>query len=94
LGLERHDLEQTHPNYPGLKITNKDVINYNQWSHVNEVSKENILTLLMPELNTELQDFDLASDMLEFLEAKFGEQYFFPKQDINTKITDFCQFRV
>jgi hypothetical protein len=81
LRLEGHDLVQTHPNYPTLKTTDEDVINYNRWSRDNKVSKENILTSLTPELYTNLQNFDLASYMLEFLEAKFGEQYLIPKQD-------------
>jgi hypothetical protein len=88
LRQEGHDLVQTHPEYPALKTTDEEVNNYNRWSHVNEVSKDNILTSLTPELYTELQDFDLASNMLEFLEAKFGEQYFIPKQVTNTEMTN------
>jgi hypothetical protein len=52
------------------------------------VSKDNILISLTPELYTELQDFGLASDMLEFMEAKFGEQYLISKQDTDIEMTD------
>jgi len=79
---------QTHPDYPALKTTDEEVNNYNRWSHVNDVSKDNILTSLMPELYSKLQNFDLASYMLESLETKFGEQYLIPKQDTDTKMTD------
>jgi hypothetical protein len=58
------------------------------------VSKDNILISLTLELYIELQDFGLASNTLEFLEAKFGEQYLISKQDIDTEMTDGFQFRV
>jgi GTP cyclohydrolase III len=87
LRLEGYNLVQTHPDYPALKATN-DVINYNRWTHVNEMSKENILTSLTPELYTKLQEFDFASNMLEFLEVKFGEHYLIPEQDTDIEKAD------
>jgi hypothetical protein len=77
--LERHNLVQTHPDYPTIKATDDDVNNYNRWSHVNDVAREFILTSLAPMLYAKLQNFELASDMLEFLEVRFGKQYIFLK---------------
>jgi hypothetical protein len=56
--------------------------------HVNDVAKEFILTSLIHELYANLQNFEVASDMLEFLEVRLGEQYLIPEQDIDTEMAE------
>jgi hypothetical protein len=56
--------------------------------HVNDVAKEFILTSLIHELYANLQNFEVASDMLEFLEVRLGEQYLIPEQDIDTEMVE------
>jgi hypothetical protein len=56
--------------------------------HINDVAKDLILTSLTFELYVKLQNFKVASDMLEYLEVQFGESYLIPEQDINTQMAE------
>jgi hypothetical protein len=65
---------QTHHVYRSyIKVIDDEVNNYNQWLHINDIAKDLILTSLAPKIYVKLQNFMVTSDMLKYLEAKFGE---------------------
>jgi GTP cyclohydrolase III len=73
MALEGYNLLQTYPVYHALKVTNVEVNKYNMWSHNNKFAREFMLTSLASELYEKLQNFKVASNMLEYLEVRFGE---------------------
>jgi hypothetical protein len=72
--LKGHNIVQTHHVYRSyIKVIDDEVNNYNQWLHINDIAKDLILTSLAPKIYVKLQNFMVTSDMLKYLEAKFGE---------------------
>lgn len=67
--------------FPALDATQEVIQRYDRWNHFNELARTFILTSLSDDLQHEMQDLSLASDMLISLNDKFGKQNSVARQD-------------
>ena len=74
--------------FPALDATQEDKQQYDRWNHFNELARSLILTSLWDDLQHEMQDLSLASDMLISLNERFGKQNIVARQDARESLID------
>ena len=84
-------LSEPCPNFPTLDAPSKERQRYDRWWKSNEMAKCYILTSISNVLQHQMQDVELASDIMFSLKEMFGEQGHSARQDtvrllLNTKM--------
>ncbi|XP_050289992.1 uncharacterized protein LOC126728168 [Quercus robur] len=94
LTTEEHKYVLTQPchNFPSLDAPFEEKQRYNRWQKSNEMAKCYMLASISNVLQRQMQDVELASDIMLSLKEMFGEQGHFAKQETmrqiyNTKMT-------
>ena len=84
-------LNQPCPNFPSLDAPSGEKQQYDHWQKCNELAKCYILASISNVLQHQMQDVELASDIMLSLKEMFGEQGRSARQDtmrliLNTKM--------
>ena len=84
-------LNQPCPNFPSLDAPSGEKQQYDHWQKSNELAKCYILASISNVLQHQMQDVELASDIMLSLKEMFGEQGRSARQDtmrliLNTKM--------
>ena len=84
-------LNEPCPNFLALDAPSKEKQRYDCWQKSNEMAKCYILASISNVLQYQMQDVELASDIMFSLKEMFSEQVRFAKQDtirllLNTKM--------
>ena len=95
LTAEEHKYVLTQPclSFPSLDAPLEEKQRYDHWQKSNEMAKCYILASISNVLKHQMQDIELASDIMLSLKEMFGEQSHFTRQETmrqiyNTKMTD------
>ena len=93
LTVEEHKyvLNELCPNFPALDAPSEEKQRFDCWKKSNEMAKCYILASISNVLQHQMQDVELASDIMFSLKEMFGEQVRSTKQDtmrllLNTKM--------
>ena len=89
----KYVLTQPCPSFPSLDAPPEEKQRYDHWQKSNEMSKCYILTSISNVLHHQMQDVELALDIMLSLKEMFGEQGHSARQETirqiyNTKMTD------
>ena len=76
LAVEEHKyvLSQPCPNFPSLDAHPEEKQRYDRWQKSNEMAKCYILASMSNVLQHQMQDVELASNIMPSLKEMFGEQ--------------------
>ena len=98
--VEEHKYVLTQPcsSFPSLDAPPEEKQQYDRWQKSNEVAKCYILASISNVLQYEMQDVELASDIMLSLKEMFGEQGCFARQETmrqiyNTKMAEGSSIR-
>ena len=87
LAAEEHKygLTQPCPSFPSLDAHLKEKQRYDRWQKSNEMTKCYILVSISNVLQHQMQDVELASDIMLSLKEMFGAQGYFARHEIVSK---------